>query len=263
MNFSWYGLLIGLAFLMFWHLFESVLLSKKKVAANHINSAIIFTGLGALLGARIYHLTTDWPLYQAAPWWKLFAVWQGGLGIFGALLGGGLGLFLWKKTSRFPLSWSEISDAAALSLPAAQALGRWGNFFNQELFGQPSTLPWAIYIRPENRPEIWKQFSTFHPLFFYESFFSFTLLAFLWFIKKRHSNIFPIGSRFFTSYYFIGYGSVRFSLELLRYPTPLVFGLTSGQWSSLFLIVIGLLAFPRYFPLQWSKHVEKNVSRHL
>lgn len=70
----------------------------------------------------------------------------------------------------------------------------------------------------------------------------------------KHSSTFPLGSRFYTSYYLIGYGSVRFSLELLRYPTDLTFGLTTGQWSSLVLVAIGLLVFPRVFPLQWKQN---------
>lgn len=255
MTFSWYGFLLGVSFLLFWYFFEKALSSRHSKIGSKLDRAIFLTALGAVIGARAYHVITAWPLYQGQPWWTLLAVWEGGLGIFGALLGGLIGLFVWKRTYHPAVGWSEMSDSAALALPLAQTLGRWGNFVNQELFGKPSTLPWAIPIDPQHRPELWQEFATFHPLFLYESLFSLSLGLFLWFMFTKHGKTLPLGSRFYTSYYFIGYGSVRFSLEMFRYPSPLTLGLTSGQWSSLLIVAIGLLVFPRVLPLQWKQHV--------
>ncbi|MCA1729169.1 MAG: prolipoprotein diacylglyceryl transferase, partial [Actinobacteria bacterium] len=111
--------------------------------------AIFFIVPPGFVGARVYHVLTDYELYAKDPFPGVFEVWNGGLGIYGAVIGGFLGLLLFARVRGIsPLSFA---DAAAPGLILAQALGRWGNYFNQELFGRPSDLPWAIEISPQNR----------------------------------------------------------------------------------------------------------------
>ena len=121
-----------------------------------------------IIGARLYHLATDPELYFTAgrnPW-AAFAIWNGGLGIWGAVAGGAVGAWIGCRKAGLPLS--VMADALAPALPVAQALGRFGNYFNQELFGRPTTLPWGLLIDPAHRPAGYGQYATFHPTFLYE-----------------------------------------------------------------------------------------------
>ena len=128
--------------------------------------------IGGIIGARIWHILTPPPSSSVTTAWYLshpldaLAVWKGGLGIPGAVIGGGIVLYFYSR--RHQLSFTEWTDIAAPSLALGQAIGRWGNFFNQELYGAPTNLPWAIPIDFDHRLEGYKQFEYFHPLFLYE-----------------------------------------------------------------------------------------------
>lgn len=251
MNFSIYGLIIGLAFLLGWWIWEKNLQSAgRRLTSKQLNWAMILAAFGALAGGRLYHVLTDWPLYQD----NLAAagqVWLGGLGIYGALAGGLAGLAVWHKYQRPPRTWSQIADAAALALPWTQALGRWGNFVNQELFGPPTNLPWGIFIDPIKRPVQWVEFDRFHPLFLYESLASLALGGFLFYIFRRFRKILPLGSYFYSGMYLFSYATIRFSLEFLRTSAASGWGpLTIAQWVSGLGVVIGVLLLPRSFRLQ-------------
>ncbi|MCW2599023.1 MAG: prolipoprotein diacylglyceryl transferase [Frankiales bacterium] len=119
-----------------------------------------------LVGARLYHVITSPDLYLKHPVDALY-VWHGGLGIWGGVLGGALGA--WFVLRRRGISFLAFADALAPALPVAQAIGRFGNYFNQELFGRPTTLPWGLEIDPSHRPPGYGTFSTFHPTFLYEA----------------------------------------------------------------------------------------------
>jgi prolipoprotein diacylglyceryl transferase len=124
-------------------------------------------GVGwGIVGARLYHVVTSWDEVPDE-WWGVFAVWKGGLGIWGGVAAGFLaGVIVARRAgANVPL----LADAFAPGILLAQAIGRFGNYFNQELFGTPSDLPWAVEIDPENRPAGYAQDETFHPVFFYES----------------------------------------------------------------------------------------------
>jgi len=255
MTFSLYGLLLGLGFVVFWTLFETVLKSAlpPKSRSHSLTLALVFVSLGALLGARLYHLWTDWELYAQQDWQTWFAVWNGGLGIYGALLGGHIGLALWKRTWGKSLSWWLLLDAAAFGVPLGQAIGRWGNYVNTELFGLPSDLPWAIFIPVQFRPDEFISFSTFHPLFLYESIAMLFVGGFFLLLWKKYSSLFPFGTGWYFGSYLFAYGSVRFCLELLR-PVSAAgwWGLSIAQWVSLLATAIGLVLFSHAFRLQWS-----------
>ena len=119
-----------------------------------------------VLGARLYHVITDYELYTNQPW-KAFAIWDGGLGIPGGIAAGMIcGLVIARRRG---LALPALLDSIAPALPLAQAIGRWGNWFNQELFGRPSTLPWSVRIDLAHRPAGLENFVSFQPTFLYES----------------------------------------------------------------------------------------------
>ena len=118
-----------------------------------------------LVGARIYHVVTDPALFRGR-WWHVFAVWEGGLGIPGGIAAGVIAGAVVARRRGLPVA--QLLDVVAPALPLAQAIGRWGNWFNQELFGRPTTLPWALRVDPSHRPSGYRQFSTFHPTFLYD-----------------------------------------------------------------------------------------------
>ena len=134
----------------------------------------------AILGARLYHVASSWDFYSQNPS-LILAIWKtsGGLGIYGVMAGGALGIYIftrWRKVDI--LRWMDI---IAPSIALGQAIGRWGNYFNQELYGMPTDLPWGIYIDPTRRIYGFEQFSHFHPLFLYESVLNFIGFLILFF----------------------------------------------------------------------------------
>jgi prolipoprotein diacylglyceryl transferase len=123
-----------------------------------------------IIGGRLYHVATDWQIYFGADGKGALAalrIWDGGLGIWGAITLGALGAWIACRRAGIPLP--PVADAVAPGIALAQALGRWGNWFNQELFGAPTTVPWALEIDPAHRPVGYEQYATFQPTFLYES----------------------------------------------------------------------------------------------
>lgn len=270
-SFHWYGLIVGVAMALFllqwqWWLERSLkrqgpTLGSDPLTNTQLNLGWLAILLGAIIGARLYHLWTDWSLYAQQPWTSWLALGQGGIGFLGALLGGATGMWFWwervvrggnqipnaaPKPSQTRITWFTTTDAAALSLPLAQALGRLGNYVNQELFGPPTAAPWGIFIEPAYRPIAYQSATHFHPLFLYESLM--LVLIGLWLISSHRyfQKLFPLGSGFYTAWYLLGYGSVRLTLEWLRLNSaPGWLGLTIAQWVCLGLIGVGFWLLPR------------------
>lgn len=252
MSLSLYGFLVGLAFTFFWSLFERALKKQAQLSEKSLFAALIFVAVGSVLGARLYHLWTDWQLYEGAGLGELVAIWNGGLGIYGAIAGGLVGLALWKRWYARHISWLLVLDSAALGLPLGQAIGRWGNFVNQELFGLPTEAPWAVKIDLPNRPLGYEQFSSFHPLFLYENIALLSVAGFFLLLRRKYASLFPLGNGWYIGNYLFAYGMIRFSLELLRIGSaPGWLGITIAQWISVAVSTIGLLLFSRAFRLQW------------
>ena len=122
--------------------------------------------IAGVIGARLYHVITDYELFEH-DLFKAVEIWKGGLGIWGAVIGGGLAVVV--VTRRRHMDTLAVTDCMAPGIVLAQAIGRWGNWFNQELFGKPTTLPWGLEISPAHRPFGYAQFTTFQPTFLYES----------------------------------------------------------------------------------------------
>jgi prolipoprotein diacylglyceryl transferase len=190
-----------------------------------------------LIGGRLYFLATSW---NEVPddWWGPFAVWKGGLGIWGGIaLGTLVGIWrLHRAGADIPL----FLDAAAPGLLVAQAIGRIGNYFNQELFGRPTSLPWGLEIDPEHRPDRYASSLTFHPTFLYEIIWNLALAAFLVWLG-RHREIRPPG---LFALYVAGYSAFRIFEELLRVdPAHHVLGLRLNFFVAGTLTVVGLVWF--------------------
>ncbi|VAW42061.1 Prolipoprotein diacylglyceryl transferase [hydrothermal vent metagenome] len=215
---------------------------------EHVWSGIIICLILGLIGARLYHVLTPSPSMAAVgiesplDYFQnpqlLFNLRNGGLGIYGGLAGGALGLLIFTRRYKLPLlPWA---DMAVVGVVIGQAFGRWGNFMNQELYGRPTNLPWAITIDPLNRLPAFADFSSFHPAFLYESlwnFLTFGLLIWLWRRRKR----LIVGE--ITAVYLIMYAIGRTLLETVRLDSRFV-SLGSVQlplaWATFVSILVAL-----------------------
>ena len=209
--------------------------------------ALFFVVPLGLIGARVYHVITDYDLYDGNPhsfFPGVFEVWNGGLGIYGAVVGGFLGLLLFARIRGInPL---VLADAAAPGLILAQAIGRWGNYFNQELFGRPSSLPWAIEIAPENRPSGFASEATFHPTFLYESIWNVLVCFILLFVARRFANSLKNGD--IALLYVCLYSVGRFFVETLRIDPAFLIGDFRGNLfvASVLALTFALILFLRH-----------------
>jgi prolipoprotein diacylglyceryl transferase len=190
-----------------------------------------------LIGGRLYFLATSWSEVPAH-WWGPLAVWDGGLGIWGGIaLGSAVGLW---RVRRAGVSPGPFLDAAAPALLVAQALGRIGNYFNQELFGGPTSLPWALQISPAHRPLGYESFTTFHPTFLYELIWNLALAAFLVWLG-HHRRIKPPG---LFALYVAGYSAFRIFEESLRVdPAHHILGLRLNFYVACLLTIAGAAWF--------------------
>jgi len=174
----------------------------------------------------------------------VFKIWNGGLGIWGAIALGTLGAFLSYRrigrTRALP-QFSAFAGALAPGLLLAQAIGRWGNWFNGELFGRPLDAPWALSIPLELRPVGYEEFVTFHPTFLYESLWCIVIALLLIYVTPKFSG----GAIF--ALYVAGYSAGRFFIEGLRIDQAHTFGaLRLNQYVSLILVAAGVLTFTRF-----------------
>src|SRR5437764_9740994 len=191
------------------------------------------------IGGRIYFLITT-PSQIPPHWWGPFAIWKGGLGIWGGIFCGVLGgLYILRKRLSKP-DVLRFMDAAVPGLLVAQSFGRVGNYFNQELFGKPSTLPWALKISPSHRPPGYLQYATFQPTFLYEIIWNLSLAGFLVWLG-HHRKIRPPG---LFALYVAGYSAFRLFEEQLRidYSVHIV-GMRLNFWIALILFLTGVAWF--------------------
>lgn len=242
----WYGIFIVSAILAALALAKT-LASKIKVKTDEIYDLGFYAIFFGLIGARLYAIFLDWPYYLQNPG-KIIAVWEGGLAIHGAIVGGVLaaGIYCFKNKKPFWL----LADLAAVCLPLAQAIGRWGNYFNQEVFGKPTNLPWGIPIDFTNRPLDYLSANYFHPTFLYESIlnllnFIVLILLFNYIYSNVKINylksIFKPGAIFF--FYLFNYGLIRLLMEFLRVDQTLMV----GQIRLPILVSLGLMTLSIFF----------------
>ena len=193
-----------------------------------------------IIGGRLYHvISTPGPYFgpNGDPW-AAFEIWNGGLGIWGAIALGALGAYIGAR--RHHVSFAAFADSAAPAVLIAQAIGRVGNWFNQELFGAPATVPWALEIDPGFRPTGYEQFETFHPTFLYELLWNLAGAALLIYLDKRLDLR---GGRVFWLYVVV-YVSGRLWIEMVRIDTAVtVGGLRINVWVSMAVLSLAVVMF--------------------
>ena len=231
----WYGFFIALALLV------GIWLAIKIAKENNINSDDIYSlalygAIFGIIGARMYEVFfINWYYYQENLI-NIFAIWHGGLAIHGVIIAGLVTLIIFGKIKKIP--FLVLADLAVILLPLGQAIGRWGNYFNQELFGWPTSLPWGIPIDLINRPSSFINQQYFHPVFLYESILNLILFLILFLVYKK----IKLGRGILLAIYLIGYGLIRFLMEFVRIDlTPIYWVLRFPQWVSIGMMILGSL----------------------
>jgi phosphatidylglycerol:prolipoprotein diacylglycerol transferase len=203
--------------------------------------------VGGIIGARLWHILTPPPSMQAqgiTTMWYLthpldaLAIWKGGLGIPGAVMGGALALYIYARSKK--ISFAKWIDIIAPGLAVAQAIGRWGNFVNQELYGAPTNLPWAITIDPAHRLPEFKDQATYHPLFLYESLYNLGNMFFMLWVSRKYGDRLKNGDVFLI--YLVTYPVFRFFLEFLRLDASQVLGINANQTLMAIIAVLATIA---------------------
>lgn len=193
--------------------------------------------VAGLVGARAYHVLTDYHRFQGQ-WVDALKVWEGGLGIPGGLLAGVATGFVLAR--RWGLPAAQLLDVVAPAIPIAQAIGRLGNWFNQELFGRPTDLPWGLHIDRQHRPDGYEAFATFHPTFLYEALWNLALAGLLVLYERRRPGGRP--GRLFALYVG-GYGLGRLWVEALRIDDATrIAGVRVNIWVSLVAVASAAVA---------------------
>jgi len=199
-----------------------------------LDNVILWTVALGFVGARIGYIITHTYRYEGR-WHAVLYIWEGGLALYGGLTVGAVVAFLMLR--RVGGDFPTFTDAISIGLPLAQASGRFGNYFNQELFGTPSTLPWAIEIDAVHRPAAYKAFETFHPTFLYELLWN-LLITVPVILFLEHRGKLAKGASF--PVYMITYGIIRFLTELIRTDTTFrILGVSRNGWISVGAIIAG------------------------
>ena len=256
---KWYGLLIALSIILGLNLSKK--LARYRGIDPHLVSEILPSLiLSSIIGARIYYVIFEYRQFSGDNFFtpiKIFniylnipsslAIWEGGIAIHGALLGGFISIYLFCKSKKIPLK--IFLDLLMPSVILGQSIGRWGNFFNNEAFGIPTNLPWKLFIPLSNRPNIFANSQYFHPTFLYESLWNliiFTILIYIFNKQRKDNSIMP---GLITSLYLVTYSFGRFWIEGLRidslclggFPPYCEGGLRVAQFISIFLFSSGLV----------------------
>ncbi len=256
----YYGIIIILGILI-----AMVIVSREGArrgkTLDFLVDAIPWIFLGGVIGARLWHILTPpqsmvnhgfTTRYYLTHFYAAIAIWKGGAGIFGAVIGGTLALsiFAWKKGETISI-WLDI---IAPGLALAQAVGRWGNFINQEVYGLPSDLPWAITIDPLYRLPGYEHIGSYHPLFLYEAIWSILNMAFLLWVGRKYKDRIKPGGLFLI--YLIFYGFGRVGLEFLRLDISSFRGININQT---FMAAVVLVAGVLFIIRQKRKSVEPSI----
>jgi len=230
----WYGLILVAA--MIGGIMSVLSLGKRYgLPVDRIFDIAFWLIVWGIVGARFYHVFLEYDYYINQPI-AIFKLWQGGLAIHGAILAGIGALILLAR--KYRLDFWQMASILAVGLSLGQAIGRWGNYFNQELFGYPTTLPWAIAIEPKNRPLEFAMNKTFHPVFLYESIGCLVIFLFLSYFHRRFMREKRADYKIIFLIYLGMYAILRFFTESMRVdPAHEILGLRFPQVVSLIIVV--------------------------
>lgn len=234
----WYGLLIASAVLIGANLSQT-LATRRQVDPDLLSDLAVWLVVAAIPSARLYYVLFEWQQYAQHPE-KIVAIWEGGIAIHGAILGGTIAALIFSKLKR--VSFWQLADLVAPSLILGQAIGRWGNFFNSEAFGAPTDLPWKLYIPPERRPFGSEGIEYYHPTFLYESLWNlmvFGLLMTLFIRDLRGKLRLKVGTIFLV--YLAAYSAGRVWIEGLRTDSLMLGPLRIAQVVSLVGLSLGTI----------------------
>jgi prolipoprotein diacylglyceryl transferase len=231
-----YGLLLAVGVLVAAWIAERRWLARGNDVKT-FNDMAVWIVIGGVVGARVYHVISDYQLFTD-DWLRAFQIWKGGLSIWGVLAGGAIAVVIMTRIKR--VETLVLMDCIAPGLLAAQAIGRWGNYANQELFGGPTDLPWGLEISPANRPPGYLDVETFHPTFLYESLYCLFLLGLLFAVERR----FRLRKGQALALYLATYTFGRFFFEYLRVdPANEILGQRVNSWVSAVVCVLSVAWF--------------------
>jgi prolipoprotein diacylglyceryl transferase len=233
-----YGIMIALGVI------SAVIVTKRRYvrfggSGELVERVSIWAVVLGFLGARLgYVITHTGDFFWDRPW-GIFSIWEGGLALYGGLIAGALAAIY--LLNRWHGDVFAFGDSAAVGIPLAQAIGRIGNYFNQELYGRPTDLPWGLEIDPENRLPGWEQFETFQPTFLYEALGNLLIVIPTILVLEHKGKLFK-GAAF--PLYVMLYGTLRFVMELLRTDTTFRFlGMSRNGWISLAAVIGATVVF--------------------
>jgi len=223
----WYGLLYALGVLVaYWYARSEIKAGRFKTTLEDFETGFVWIVVAMVLGARLFEVMVYNPVYYFTNPAKIFAVWEGGLSFHGGLIGAAIAAWYWCR--RKNVAFLHLADVLVVPAALAQAFGRLGNFFNQELPGRPWNGPWAVISTlVDEQPR--------HPVQIYEIVYNLVIFGTLWMLRKKEL---PTGSLF--ALFFMLYGIARFVVEFFKTPEVMWGFLTIGQWLSIGMVLAGL-----------------------
>tara|TARA_Y100001970_G_scaffold93587_1_gene117944 strand:- start:8335 stop:9213 length:879 start_codon:yes stop_codon:yes gene_type:complete len=256
---KWYGVLIAISVLIGLSISKR-LAEIRGIDPKYISNILPTLIISSIIGARFYYVIFEFRQYSGNNFFtfiyffnipvkipSFLAIWEGGIAIHGALIGGFLSILIFCKTNK--INWKTLLDVILPSVILGQAIGRWGNFFNNEAFGIPTNLPWKLYIPVRFRPIEFIDSEFFHPTFLYESLSNLLIFIILIYLFKNQTKLQRVKNGLITCLYLITYSFGRFWIESLR-TDPLCIGalpplceggLRVAQFISLFFLSSGLI----------------------
>lgn len=234
----WYGFLIAFSILIVTLIAENRA-KKENISQDDFYSAVIFGVILGVFGARLYYVAFNLDYYLSNPS-EIIMINHGGMAIHGGILGAILSVYLYTKfKKKSSLKFFQALDIFTFVLPLAQAIGRWGNFFNHEAYGSPTDLPWKMFVALEHRMPGYENFKYFHPTFLYESIGnSIIFLILLYYINFKRKVKGEV-----TALYLIFYSVLRGFIEILRTDSLYFLGIKTNVLMSVILFFVGLFLF--------------------
>lgn len=239
----WYGIIIAFA-LLSGYFVSSAVAKQDGLSKDNILDIVLYGAPTAIVFARLYYVIFSFSDYKDNLW-EIFAIWNGGIAIYGAIIGAALAAYIYAKVKK--LDWKSVFDTSIIGVILGQSIGRWGNFFNKEAYGSPTTLPWKMGLYEKGK------LIFVHPTFLYESLWNFIGLFILLYIN-RHKKF--KGQTFYS--YLVWYGIGRFFIENLRTDSLYLGAFRISRWVGLTTAIVGVVLLTINYIINFKK--EKSQS---